>query len=528
MFHGYPIFRPRGTGGKTQGPLPEADPLLCGLHRLGRLDKARLDLTAALEVPAQPRRTLSAVSEGQGRRPRLDGVLASTGGGVSAQSSDDPIAMLGQVEFEAGLLKAEQWAMHGDDAFEQADLLTAGRAYKQAVTQLEQLDCSGENPLLQAAVRRGASNRERVDAVLGRVEGQQESARRDQAGLLKLNLPNRLSTPTPTGAGADPAATRAAGTVDRAVESGWDSDGEAAAEWVQAELQRASELYSDYNAYEEAREAYLTVLEASQPKADGGGVQVVLGVEELAEVYNRLGLCVEKAGSWAEAIAYYSQGIRLTEALGEPRFALHYHRGRLLHQSLRDWAAATKDYTTCQRIQPDHPRLAKLVSQLAEDVREAAAKQAPGCVMSVTSDGGGLDDFREGPQHVLWLGGTAGGGAALGDLCGLWRAHGWLWPPAQQQDGGDEPEEWPQPIEVVEWLELWISADGEVTAAEAVADSGGDVLLLPLAGGKPRRPAELEAAKQRRRQALEAAKQRPGGAAGESVSRQRYRRTLPH
>eukprot|EP01052_Picozoa_sp_SAG31_P085716 SAG31_NODE_46256_length_255_cov_0.666667_1_plen_84_part_11 len=32
------------------------------------------------------------------------------------------------------------------------------------------------------------------------------------------------------------------------------------------------------------------------------------------------------------------------------------------------------------------------------------------------------------------LGGETGDGVILGEMCGLWRAHGWLWPPTQQND----------------------------------------------------------------------------------------------
>eukprot|EP01051_Picozoa_sp_SAG22_P036499 SAG22_NODE_17713_length_300_cov_0.343284_1_plen_90_part_10 len=80
---------------------------------------------------------------------------------------------------------------------------------------------------------------------------------------------------------------------------------------ARTELLRATELYKDYSAFEEASKTYrrvLAVCQAAAETSDGNGEareqqqRQVLSIEERAEVYNRLGLCAEKTGDWAEAI----------------------------------------------------------------------------------------------------------------------------------------------------------------------------------------------------------------------------------
>ena len=83
---------------------------------------------------------------------------------------------------------------------------------------------------------------------------------------------------------------------------------------------------------------------------------------DLAELYNRRGLCCEKDGDLEQALDDYSEGI---ERGGAERHSLMYHRGRLYCQ-LERWSEAEADLRVASSLQPAHEATAE---RLAEAVR---------------------------------------------------------------------------------------------------------------------------------------------------------------
>ena len=69
---------------------------------------------------------------------------------------------------------------------------------------------------------------------------------------------------------------------------------------------------------------------------------------DLAELYNRRGLCCEKDGDLEQALDDYSEGI---ERGGAERHSLMYHRGRLYCQ-LERWSEAEADLRVASSLQP--------------------------------------------------------------------------------------------------------------------------------------------------------------------------------
>ena len=87
---------------------------------------------------------------------------------------------------------------------------------------------------------------------------------------------------------------------------------------------------------------------------------------DLAELYNRRGLCCEKDGDLEQALDDYSEGI---ERGGAERHSLMYHRGRLYCQ-LERWSEAEADLRVASSLQPAHEATAE---RLAEAVRALGA-----------------------------------------------------------------------------------------------------------------------------------------------------------
>ena len=97
---------------------------------------------------------------------------------------------------------------------------------------------------------------------------------------------------------------------------------------IGAALARAGQLQAigDWNA---AHVKYTEILEMTAH---------LLAVGDLAELYNRRGLCCEKDGDVEQALDDYSEGIQR----GGARHSLLFHRGRLYAQ-LERWPEAQDD-----------------------------------------------------------------------------------------------------------------------------------------------------------------------------------------
>jgi tetratricopeptide (TPR) repeat protein len=271
-----------------------------------------------------------------------------------------------------------------------------------------------------------------------------------------------------------------------------------------AELRRAAELYTVHRDYAAAAEAY----EGVAAVAAAGGL---LGPEDLAEIQNRLGLCAERVGDEAGALVCYNRGVEGAAGAPppQPKFSLHFHRGRLF-QRMGDFAAAAGDYAVCRRLQPGNKELAALEMELpatrhADELEPGpAAASAPAPEPVQLFEGAQLSagqlelegqvekEFESAPKlepeselevaagAPKRLGVEIGGAwVAVHALAGLWRAQGWLWPPRNPLDASDEAAA--GPVEVVEWFELRVDASGQ------------------LGGGPPPDPTALHEAKRRHR-----------------------------
>eukprot|EP01043_Picozoa_sp_COSAG02_P025167 COSAG02_NODE_1404_length_12808_cov_64.813282_4_plen_1467_part_00 len=108
--------------------------------------------------------------------------------------------------------------------------------------------------------------------------------------------------------------------------------------------------------WNDAHEVYTKILENSSH---------LLAPGDLAELYNRRGLCCEKVGDAEQALGNFSEGIQL----GSTRHSLLFHRGRLLAQ-LGRWSEANGDLSSARDLQPSHHATVELLQQAQEQVSE--------------------------------------------------------------------------------------------------------------------------------------------------------------
>ena len=94
---------------------------------------------------------------------------------------------------------------------------------------------------------------------------------------------------------------------------------------------------------------------------------------DLAELYNRRGLCCEKDGDLEQALDDYSEGI---ERGGAERHSLMYHRGRLYCQ-LQRWSEAEADLRVASSLQPAHEATAERLAEAVRALEAAAVTEAP-------------------------------------------------------------------------------------------------------------------------------------------------------
>eukprot|EP01043_Picozoa_sp_COSAG02_P015654 COSAG02_NODE_672_length_18655_cov_7.874003_6_plen_2500_part_00 len=125
-------------------------------------------------------------------------------------------------------------------------------------------------------------------------------------------------------------------------------------------LVHAGELQSA-GKWNDAHVKYTEILENTAHLLDPG---------DLAELYNRRGLCCEKDGEVEQALDDYSEGIQR----GGVRHSLLFHRGRLLAE-LGRWSEAKSDLSSASDLQPSHEVTRTLLKEAQEQLDQMNRKE---------------------------------------------------------------------------------------------------------------------------------------------------------
>jgi tetratricopeptide (TPR) repeat protein len=94
----------------------------------------------------------------------------------------------------------------------------------------------------------------------------------------------------------------------------------------------------------------------------------VIADGDLAEIFNRRGLCREKQGLLTAALEDYTEGKGLVDP---PRHSLLFHRGRLLRR-LGQHEAAAADLEVALTLQPDSQHTKREFAENADQLRQSA------------------------------------------------------------------------------------------------------------------------------------------------------------
>lgn len=139
---------------------------------------------------------------------------------------------------------------------------------------------------------------------------------------------------------------------------------------------------------------------------------------ELADMYDRRGLCCEKDGDVEQALDDYSEGISI---IG-PRSDLLFHRGRLYAQQLGRWSEAEDDLLAAASLSPGHAPTQKLLAQVQAET--AVPPPLPGAQLAAESSLTTVVFKNPGPLGIalaseamldqMWLSVDADGDGLLG------------------------------------------------------------------------------------------------------------------